>query len=371
MIDFHGADNDLIHEEVSSLSPLAKALTEGRKSPPPINPWTMNDTLEEIKGKYESRSSSELLSCDQVGEQLSDPDLPLGIDRLSLSFLTSKVFANPPVAWEETRAPKGMYTKVKHSVSLDVLEGKVYLQVIHGFTGRWVWVDFNPSALKLGKKSPQVLPVEEIWPVIERVIDTVSYFVDVSVPIEEMFVSRIDVTQSVWRVADMQRLLAIVEECPFNHRVKSVTTKHKRLIETVAMRTKKSGGFSVYDKTTQARLSVPVARFEVCARKRIVKRHCRQLKNLDQAACRKIFDYYLGKTIKRLQELPRLPIDDILADKKDAKALIEMLGIGALREMGHHYPVSKYAERNKYRPLLQRFGAVSMGHLIETLFRGK
>jgi hypothetical protein len=358
--------NDEIHDEVceekTTLTSLEMSLTESRKPPSHKDTLTLINNCPKDDTPYVSHSETDLLSCDEVGRSLMRTDMPLGIDWMALSFTVRDVYAEVPGQWRETISNGNR--KHQWETNFELYEGSVFLQVTQSTTGLWGYVQFNPSTICNGPNGVRPIFLNKAIDVLYEVMDLVKHWVHVATPIEEMTMSRLDINKTIGPVADIQRILSIVSDYPYNHRVKTQTIKSRRAIETVSCRSKASGGFIVYDKGLQAKLSEPVIRFEVNARRRVLKKKCGKVKDLSQERCEVLFNYYLGDAIKAMQSVPRTMIDDIVAIDKDRKVLIELIGVAHLKDKGHFCPINDYAWRLKYKPFMTKYGLSKVADLL-------
>jgi hypothetical protein len=72
----------------------------------------------------------------------------------------------------------------------------------------------------------------------------------------------------------------------------------------------------------------------------------------------------LQPVIDQLELTPRGAVNDILATRKESISFIEMVGLATLADFGHHPIISSYALRKKYKPILKKYSARTVGDLL-------
>jgi len=358
--DSHEEIHDENNEHKESLSSLFDALTEHHQSTPYQSPFTLKPTSDNA---YVSHSEDKGLSSDEVGRFLETDRLPWGIDWMDLSFPIRSLVTEPPYPWHEMQS-NGANWSHKWVATFEIGYGSVELSVKKRGNALSGYLMFNPTTCMYGPKSLYVSRLDDAIDVTHLVLDAVNEWVVPGCERNDMFLSRLDVSTTVEPVADMQRTLSIIKNASGRGTTPRTSYDNDGKIQTVIRRSKRAGGYCVYDKGLQAGLDVSALRVEVTARRARLRDLCSHLGDLDETRLRQIAMKSLTRVIDNLRLEPRKAVTDILAVQKEAKSLIEMVGLATLADLGHFPPMSKYAWTTKYLPVLRKFSARTVGDLL-------
>jgi len=357
--------SEQVHESVDepvskSSTSLPSALTEHHNSTPYEGPFTLKTTT---TSTYISHSDAEGLSSDEVGQLLASDRTPWGIDWMEFSFPVSRVLSETPFPWCELQSNGAKWTHI-WKTTFEIGQGTVDLSVTKRGNALGGYLKFNPSTCMYGPKSLYISRLDDALYVADVVLDAVNSWVVPGCERQAMLLSRIDVSVTVEPVADVQRTLAIVK----NTKIRGTTPKTEYgkdgRIETITRRSKRAGGYCVYDKGLQTGLNKSAIRFEVTARRARLRDVCSHLGDLNDECLKHIAIKSLGPVIENLRLQPRTAISDILAGKKESTPFIEMVGLATLADLGHYPSVTTYALNKKYRPILKKYSARTVGDLL-------
>jgi hypothetical protein len=352
--------SDEDHESQDCLTSLSSALTEHHHNTNYEGPFTLKTTT---NTSYVSHSDAEGLSSDEVGRLLGSELTPWGLDWIGMSFPVASIVVDPPFPWIELQSNGAKWTQI-WKTSFEIGQGAVELKVTKKGNSLSGYLSFNPTSCMYGPKSLYVAAFDDALYVAGLVLDAVDEWLTPGCVREAMLLSRLDVNVTVEPVTDIQRLLSIVKNV-FTRGVTPLATYGKGgRLETVVCRSKRSGGFCVYDKGLQAGLDRSAVRFEVNARRCRLREICPTLGDLTKENLRRIAGKTLQPVIDSLMQTPRNAVADIFAVKKESTVFIEMVGLATLADLGHHPHVSPYALRKKYRPILKKYSARTVGDLL-------
>jgi hypothetical protein len=354
------ANHDGVHELHTSLTSLANALTDHHHNTTPESAFTLKPTSNTT---YVSHSDDEGLSSDEVGRLLGSDLTPWAIDWMELSFPVKNIAIEPPFPWAELHSNGAKWNHIWQT-TFEIGQGIVDLKITKKGNSLSGYLKFNPTTCMYGPKSLYVVRLDDALYVAGLVLDAVNEWVTPECQRHEMLLSRIDVNVTVEPVADIQRVLSIAKNSS-TPRATSISSYGKNgRIETVVARSKRSGGFCIYDKGLQAGLKRSAIRFEVNARRSRLRELCPTLGDLTEDVLRKIALKSLQPVINQLELIPRNAVSDILAIQKEGTAFIEMVGLATLADLGHHPEVSTYAMRKKYKPIMRKYSARTVGDLL-------
>lgn len=363
---FHeGADEAIVDSNAKERS-LSSVLIEGPPSRNAMNMFNVEGDRSRERAPYDCHSHLPLLSSDEVGWGLERWSNRPCIDYMAMSFPVTDMYRDPPLPWKGSMIGESPKSGHKFKVQFPLMEDQVFLQVSRTATGLYGYVNFNPTSLLHGRNSAFSVGLDEALGILPQIEDAVNHFVKVVPPIGEWKMSRLDVNHTIGPVVDVQRIMKIAQAHPFNNQVKVQTFGTRKGIETVTCRSKKSGGFCVYDKGKQGKFNVSLVRFEIRAKQHLLKQKCPTVADVTDAICQELFNHFLGGIIEALQHTPRTVIDDIMANRRDAQVLIEMLGIYVLKEKGHSFTPSPYVLRNKYQPLMRNYNIREISEIFAT-----
>jgi hypothetical protein len=355
--DNHG-DEEL--EAPLSLTSLHSALTEHHQTITQEGPFTLEPTS---PFSYVSNSDDEGLSSDEVGLLLASERTPWSIDWMDLSFPVRNLVRETPFPWVELTS-NGAKWAHKWITNFEIGQGTVELTVTQKGNALSAYLSFNPSTCMYGPKSLYVARLDDAVDVAGLVLDAVNEWVTPDCDRNEIFLSRIDVNVTVDPVADVQRLLSIAKNAPTRGVTPLAIYGKGGRLESVIRRSKRAGGFCIYDKGLQAGLNRSAVRFEVTTRRSRLREICPNFGSLTQDRLRQIALKSLQPVIDTLTLSPRNAVADICAVKKEATAFIEMVGLATLADLGHHPKVTTYAYRKKYKPILKKYSARTVGDLL-------
>ena len=358
--DFPEEIHDENNEHKESLSSHIGALTEHHHSTPYESPFTLKPTSDNA---YVSHSEDKGLSSDEVGHFLETERLPWGIDWMDISFPIRSLVSDPPYPWREIQSNSTSWSH-QWTTTFEIGQGSVELSVKKRGNSMSGYLMFNPTTCMYGPKTLYVSRLDDAIDVTHLVLDAVDEWVVPGCARNDMLLSRLDVSTTVEPVADLQRTLSIIKNASGRGGTPRTSYDAGGKIQTVTRRSKRAGGYSVYDKGLQAGLDVSALRVEVTARRARLRDLCSQLGDLDEARLRQIAMKSLEQVIEQLRLEPRNAVTDILAVKKEATSLIEMVGLATLADLGHFPPMTKYALNKKYRPILRKFSARTVGDLL-------
>ena len=293
---------------------------------------------------------------------MARPDLPIGIDCLAASFDVGTLLVDDPGLWTEI-AQKGVSTR-RYVTSFALGQGSVFLSIHQNVKGSWGYVEAKPVTVLYGKKTTQLATLEQALGVFHSAMDEVAQIVQIRTSRPQARLSRVDLTVDVHNVSSRQDILTVAQRNPYRAGLKTCTYTGSKGLESVTCRTKKSGGFSVYDKSLQAKTKGSIVRFEVETRRRMLKKACPTVGDLTPERCRDMLRQHLGPLIGALRATPRTDIDNILANKKQRKVFIEALGISVLRDRGYIVEMTDYWWEKGYRPFKKAFPHFEIGDIL-------
>lgn len=354
------ANRDVVHEVDTSLTSLANALTDHHHNTTPESAFTLKPTSNTA---YVSHSDDEGLSSDEVGRILGSDLTPWAIDWMELSFPVKNIAIEPPFPWAELHSNGAKWNHIWQT-TFEIGQGIVDLKIIKKGNSLSGYLKFNPTTCMYGPKSLYVVRLDDALHIAEIVLDAVEHWITPDCERHQMLLSRLDVNVTVEPISDIQRVLSICKNTPVRNRTPLATYGNSGRIETVVARSKRSGGFCIYDKGLQSGLNRSAVRFEVTARRSRLRTLCPTLGDLSEEVLRQIALRSLQPVIQQLLLIPRNAVSDILASKKETTTFIEMVGLATLADLGHHPEVSTYAMRKKYKPILEKYSARTIGDLL-------
>lgn len=357
----HERNNDALPEEDQGFSSLYKALTEGPPSRHRDKALTITVPRKVERGNS-SRIDTPMLSRDEVGDLLANSALPVGIDCVAVSFDVGELLIHDQGLWTEI-AQKGVSTK-RYATSFPLGQGSVFLSIHRNATGSWGYVEVKPATVLYGPKKAQLATLGQALEVLHTAMDEVAQIVQIRTSRPHTRLSRLDLTVDVHNVSSRQDILTVAQRTPYRAGLKTCTYTGAKGHESVTCRTKKSGGFSVYDKSLQAKVKGSIIRFEVQTRRRLLKKVCPTVGDLSAEQCREIFQQNLGPLIEALRSIPRTDIDNILADKKHRKVFVEALGVSVLRDRGYVVEMTDYWWKKGYRPFKKAYPHFAIGDIL-------
>ncbi len=354
------AVDDENHGSVASFVSLTSALTDRQHHTTLPSIFSLKSSRQE---RHVSASDAEELSLDEVGRCLESA-AHWNIDWIAVSFPVRNVHNDPPFPWMETTTNSSDWNH-KWATEFALGEGWARLAVKQHGPGRLVgYLEINPSTCLYGQDSPYVAPLEDALYVLDQAMELLPSWVARLGTSEEVKISRLDVTMNVSPVGDVQRVLEAAERHLGARQAVEVYRSAKGT-QTVTQRSNRAGNIVIYDKGLQARLGTPVVRFELQNRRGFLRKMGVTLDNLDQNMIGRIVHARLGPMITDLRTVHRTTISDIKASRKEYKVLVEMVGITSLKVLGHHPPVTSHAMNKKYKPLLKKYRAKTVGDLLQ------
>lgn len=353
--------SDEVAAQKGGLSSLYEALTEGPPSRHREEALTIADPIP-ADTVTAPRSDTFLLSRDDVGTLLAKPDLRIGIDCLAASFDVGALLVDDQALWTEI-AQKGVSTR-RYVTTFPLGQGSVFVSIHRNIKGSWGYVEVKPATVLYGKKTTQLATLKQALEVFHSAMDEVAQIVQIRTSRPQTRLSRVDLTVDVHNVSCLQDILTVAQRTPYRAGLKTCTYTGSKGHESVTCRTTKSGGFSVYDKSLQAKAKGSIVRFEVETRRRLLKKVCPTVGDLSPERCGNLFRQHLGPLIGALRATPRTDIDNILADRRQRKVFIEALGISVLRDRGYMVEMTDYWWKKAYRPFKKAFPHFVIGDLL-------
>lgn len=358
--------DDKVHDEVSECNETLTSLFHSLTGPPATNKKTKNAYRKDMQPP--SLSSSDRRSLADVGDCLANPECGIGVDCISLVFPFRKFILDNPKDWEKGPKELSMERKYgkwsnRYPINPDVKKGDVSFtaEVINGW-GRGT-LEIKPSTILVGPKSTLLATVEVALHLLQYAYDIVGQWLELVQPLEEVKMTRVDLTYDVDKVADIQHLLKRVTYFPHNSQVRiQPFLKGKGRWESVIVRSETNGGFIVYDKSRQCMKGDSIVRFEANVRSNTLKKYCPTVMHLSEASANKMFRHYFKNLIQGFSETIESPLDGLLSDDKYKMRTLEYVGIKCLRRMGHH--VTCGSGREKGYQDLERMG---IGNVIEAM----
>jgi hypothetical protein len=340
-----GDENDSVRRPIS----LADALTGRQPKPKKQEVFTCAD-IETAFGAFESPTfDASLLSLDEIGEILSHPHLGLGVDYLAFSFDTQRPANADPDIWSIGRRAW------KYNFTFPVLNGIAECKLSGTEMVGDAYVSFNPSTCIHGPKSTRIATREQAVEIFHLVMDELENYVDLRNPRMATLVSRIDVSTDIPNIRDVEGLLDVASVSPITRQSKTQTFRSIKQKESVRSMSKKRGGFTVYNKSLQAKAPGRLVRFETTMRRRVLARNFPTMDDITDEACRTIFQRYLNPLIENLKAETRTGIDDILSDTEHIDTFIYLLGMERLKEAGYNVTKTDYWWQKKYKPFKKQY----------------
>ena len=352
---------DEINEQQSGLTSSLNVLTEHHHHSSYESPFTLKTSTS--NPSYVSHSDNQGLSSGEVGRLLESELLLWRVDWIGLSFPVKSIAVDPPFPWIELRSNGAKWTHLWRT-SFEIGEGTVDLKVTKSGNSLSGYLSFNPTTCMYGPKSLYAARLDDAIYVAGLVLDATDKWIEADCERDAMLLSRLDVNTTVEPVTDIQGLLSIAKNAPIRGVTPLTTYGKAGRLETVVCRSKRSGGFCIYDKGLQTGIDRPVVRFEVNARRSRLRELCPTFGELTEETLGKIGRKSLQTVIDSLSLSPRNAVVHILAAKKEIGILVEMVGLAALADLGHHPQMSSYALRKKYRPILKKYSARTVGDLL-------
>jgi len=353
-------NNDDIHEQHESLTSSLNALTGHHHHSTYESPFTLKTTGDV---SYVSHSDDKGLSSDDVGRLLTSDLMPWTIDWMDLSFPVKNLVGEPPFPWIELSSNGAKWSHI-WKTSFDIGQGTIDLQVTGKGNALEAYLSFNPTTCLYGPKSLYVARLDDALDVVDKVLDAINAWVTPDCEPDDMRLSRLDVNVTVEPIADIPRVLSIAKTTPIRGATPLATYGKGGRLESVIKRSKRAGGFCIYDKGRQAGVERSAVRFEVTARRCRLRELCPTLGHLSEDVLRKIALKSLQPVIAQLQLIPRNAVSDILATKRELTSFIEMVGLAYLADCGHYPLISTYALRKKYNPIFKKYSARTVGDLL-------
>jgi len=355
--------NDCNQDWGNAPTSLLKDLTEGRQ-PTPNNRKSLSlHSKQDQPSTITPRIESNLLSRDEVGELLANPTCELGIDYIAATFQVSDVYEETLDVWRKVQQGKNIWDKL-YLAEIPLMKGTVYVRITGEWYGLRGFIQFNPSTVLFGAKSLQTASLEQAHEVFHSVMDELESYVRVVTPREETKLSRVDVSVTVGSVINIDGIVLEASHYPYNSRLKTATYKSIKRVESVSCKTKRRGGFVVYNKSIQAGLPGAILRCETQAMRKHLKKHCPTIQHLTHPRCREMFEYFLGNFINGLKQIPRTDVDNVLADSKDTQTLVHLIGLSVLADKGYHVPISDYFRNKKLKPFQKKYQFEKVGDLL-------
>jgi hypothetical protein len=305
------------------------------------------------------RVATHLLSTDEVADLLMRSTIPLGIDYLAVSFECGPLRLDSNDLWGEVRK-KGEHFR-RYITNLPLGQGSVFLDIKAKHSGSYGYAQVNPSTVQFGRRTEKVATLDQTLDVFHSMMEEIERIVEVRTSRIDVRLSRLDIAVTVPNVADVQRILYVATRTPYSSRLKPTAHFGPKGIESVSCRTRKSEGFSIYNKSLQAKKNGNLVRFESQARTKFLKQVTPTVMDLTDDSCRKIFFHYLQQTIDALRNIDRTNIDNIIASDLDRPVFIEAVGISTLADKGINIQMNDYWWNRKYKPFKKRYPHESIG----------
>lgn len=346
------------------MTPLLIALTD-RNQRVPINSSAIGKTSSDVAQVRQIDPS--MKSATDVGAHLQDKNLPLGIDRIALSFPIVEIREDSQDLWEDSMRGRGR--RLYGKTTIPIGQGSAFFKVNGSQAGYRAYLEFNPSTILHGKNTTELATLPELEEILNDLLSEIDYLVHYAVPLEDFRLSRLDITAQIPHVADVQGILVKASKSPYRLGLATELRQTKRSIQSLACRTKSTGGYLMYDKARKAKVGSGLLRCEATARRRLLGQICPTYGVLDVNRCRDIFNHFYGVVSTDLREMPTTDFGPMLTSKRDTWTLIEILGISALNGLGHYPEISHYRIANRYRPFYSRFPYLSVHGLPPGLTR--
>jgi hypothetical protein len=324
--------------------------------------WEVGDIWDPVFGNYPDMTNrfSVPQGLTEVGSVLTSTDLLLGIDFLTL-FIRPLDFIEEAIwEWDRTSSPNdGTQVVVRKTKRIISTGHTVDLFHCHWEdTGQMFLVAaFNPS------EGGSLVDLESALEISSAVYADIGELVVLEEPLETVRLGRVDVTADIAPIANMSALSkAIASATPKVRWGKNdFQGSGSRGGRTVEHWTKTQGKIMFYDKSAEAGISVPTARFEARIEKQArKKRGLVYVADLTAKNIREAFDFYIQPFL-----YPLATSVGLVATVEGFGPRITTEAIGALwcEEMG--IPIQVNANRKvKHRQVIRSLGIVTTQDLI-------
>ena len=324
--------------------------------------WEVGDIWDPMFGNYPDMTNRFPVpqGLTEVGSVLTSTDLLLGIDFLTL-FIRPLDFIEEAIwEWDRISSPNdGTQVVVRKTKRIISTGHTVDLFHRHWLeTGQMFLVaTFNPS------EGGSLVDLESAKEISRAVYDDIGELVVLDEPVETVRIGRIDVTADIAPVASMNALSRAISSATPKVRwgKKDTQSSGSRGGRTIEHWTKSQGKVMFYDKSAEAGLSLPTARFEVRIEKQArKKRGLVYVADLTTENIREAFHFYIQPFL-----YPLATSVGLVATVEGFGPRITTEAIGALwcEEMG--IPIQVNANRKvKHRQVIKSLGIVTTQDLI-------
>ena len=290
----------------------------------------------------------------ELGDYLSHPNLFLGVDWLAFSFDVGRILNEDPDLWTMV-SQNGPFMR-KRQTLIPMGAGDVFLQITEKGNNSTGYASVNPSSVLFERKTFELATLNDALDVFHTVMDEIAQIVEIRTPRMETRLSRVDVAVTTEKdVGNVQRLLEIAAQNPYRQGLDTGIHTSPQGQQTVHCKGKKNQGFRVYNKSAQVGQRGSRVRFGAQTNRKYLKKHCPTVADLDESGCRKIFDFYLGRTVSALCTVPTSTVDMILAQEKHWKTFVEAVGASTLHDHGYTAPLSTHWWSRKYKAFKKLF----------------
>jgi len=151
-------------------------------------------------------------------------------------------------------------------------------------------------------------------------------------------------------IPDMQRVLNKAKEVRAFRGVKprGFWSEDGSRIESVYFNSKSRGTLKFYDKSVEANLAIPMLRIEYETVRPLHKAEgLTKVENLNESVIQNLFKSRIEPVVKALNPTKETLVDMILANRRDAKTLIQICGREFLNRLGVYPPLGQTFKDNK------------------------
>lgn len=299
----------------------------------------------------------------EIGADLLDENLDVGIDKIKLVFRIKKLLLEPENWTTYYQSASGSFKNARISCP-SYRFGDISLGAKQNYSGLFGWVEFNPS--KIMNKDCKLANFDQARQSIQYVFDAVENCLElVSTPRWSM-IYRLDLTVDFDPVSDMLGLLQLAQRCRPYRQQKACTYFDPRKIETesVMFRTGGKGSTVFYNKSKEQKKNGSHFRIEVQAsRKELKANRIVDFRSFSPSRLRNVFMARISNFANLCYSQPESHLNRILASKNDTNHLLDIAGHEYLNSKGIQIPKTDHYMK-KDRQFKKEFNYQSLEDLI-------
>jgi hypothetical protein len=310
----------------------------------PYNKYTFNNNPEDTP-----------LTHVEIGENLSDPLLELGVDKLKVWFPLKRILAGSE-DWASCKEERG-------GLRPNAVVGQQWMPLgYHGFStgistknGQLGWVEINPS--KVANQDGKLVGITRSVELLLEALQQTRDLFEIRADLNEFNIHRLDLTVDLAPVADMQYLLDLATKAsPFRAVAPSIR-QHPRTgeKESVTHATRSTSCVICYDKSKKEKYKTPTFRIEVQAKRDDLREMgLASLADICEAKARNVFNKRAQPFIDLCMSTAKTWIDEIITSKEDRNILVYSAGYEYLEEKGRKLAMTPH-QRRKYRKFQKKW----------------